>query len=144
MNCRSARALVCCSKEPLGPVGILLIDMYLFDTKDYTRGSLFAEALETAQPLDRCKASRRGGRCRGRVSRVAVTQLCFFHQMRVVGDTQIIAGMVCRREQQLLLAERKRRGGELPEYDEEALRLLNELNAADRPGVFRSLENWFA
>ena len=78
MDPASARALVCVSKHPLGDAGEALKRAYL---ESHRAPSLLDTTPE--EPETRCIERLGGnGRCRKRVSSVALTQYCWKHQRR--------------------------------------------------------------
>ena len=87
MDLDSARALVLCSKRPLGPCGKVVLDAYMDDSRDFARREGEEPAcLPPLHPADRCAEELDDGRCQGRVSSLAVCQLCAVHQTRTWGD----------------------------------------------------------
>ena len=87
MDLASARALVLCSKRPLGPCGKVVFDVYIDDSRDFARRVDCEPAcLPLLPPADRCAEHLDNGRCRGHVSSIAVAQLCAVHQTRTWGD----------------------------------------------------------
>ena len=75
MDPSSARALACVAKRPLGPAGDALVQDYL---ETHRAPSLLDTTLE--EPETRCVERLGRGRCRKRVSGVALTQYCWKHQ----------------------------------------------------------------
>ena len=91
MDVETAQAFVAAAKNPLGHCGDILLDGYVEETRRWARGTaLFRDIVSGPTfPADRCAERRGRGRCRGRVSRVAVAQLCAYHQTRRTGDDNI-------------------------------------------------------
>jgi len=87
MDLASARALVLCSRSPLGHCGQVVLDAYMDDSRDFARRVGEEPAcLPALPPADMCAEELDDGRCRGRVSSIAVCQLCAAHQTRTRGD----------------------------------------------------------
>ena len=89
MDQTSARALLLTCKHH--PVHSILLELFREDVREFARSvPLFSRDVQPLRaPADRCREARGGGRCRGRVSEIAVTQLCDYHQVRRVGDNNI-------------------------------------------------------
>jgi len=90
----SARALLLCSKDPLGQCGKVILDGYVDDLRAYAHESHYLpqHAYQPRLiPADRCRWRRGGGRCKGRVSPLAVCQLCNYHQTRHPRNDKLIA-----------------------------------------------------
>ena len=89
MDLRSARALLLACKD--NPVQGILMESFREDVREFARSvPLFSPDVQPLRaPADRCREARGGGRCRGRVSEIAVTQLCAYHQVRRTADLNI-------------------------------------------------------
>ena len=87
MDLRSAKALLLCCKQPLGKSGKLMLNLYIDDSRDFARRVECEPAcLPRLSPADRCCEHDDNGRCQGRVSPIAIAQLCAKHQTRSWGD----------------------------------------------------------
>ena len=87
MDLRSARALLLCSKAPLGPCLKIILDAYIDESRDFARRVECEPACwPLRHPADRCCQHDDNGRCQGRVSPIAAAQLCAVHQTRDWGD----------------------------------------------------------
>ena len=74
MDCRDARRFIAAAKDPLASIRPVLVDQWFLTD---TRAEAIPEPLE--DPL-RCRARVGKGRCRKRVSGLAITQYCCKHQ----------------------------------------------------------------
>ena len=104
MDLTAAKNLFLCSKNPLGRVGDVIFKDYLEDKRAFAlshRGIRnyvdypWARGAVLVPPMDRCKERRGRGRCRGRVSGVAVCQFCAYHQERLAGDKELDEWRTC-------------------------------------------------
>ena len=77
MDPQSARALRCAAKHPLGDVTTVLIQNYI---KGHRSQTLLDTTID--EPEHRCIYPVTRGRCRKRVTDVALTQYCAKHQRR--------------------------------------------------------------
>ena len=75
MDPSSARALACASKQPLGRVFDVVVQVYI---EDHRSATVFVTTPEV--PESRCIMPVTHGRCRKTVSRVAIVQYCWKHQ----------------------------------------------------------------
>ena len=91
MDQASAGAFLLCSRDPLGPCGKAILDIYMEDKRAFAASTrLFRDLVAPPVfPAGRCAEARGGGRCRGRVSLLAACQLCNYHQTRRAGDNNI-------------------------------------------------------
>ena len=89
MDQTSARALLLTCKHH--PVHSILLELFREDVREFARSVPFfsRDVQPLRAPADRCREARGGGRCRGRVSEIAVTQLCAYHQVRRTADLNI-------------------------------------------------------
>ena len=79
MDLASAQALLLACKDH--PVQRILLRAYKEDAREFARSYTFlCSDVQLRAPADQCRRDLGGGRCRGRVPEVAVTQACAFHQ----------------------------------------------------------------
>ena len=79
MDCHDARRLIAAAKNPLASIRPVLVDQwYLADTRAEVR-ACGLDLTPLGDPM-RCRARVGNGRCRKRVSGVAITQYCCKHQ----------------------------------------------------------------
>ena len=89
MDVRTAKALLLMCKNH--PVQSILLDAYKEEAREFAQSVVdFRPDVQLVRkPANRCREARGGGRCRGRVSELAVTQMCSYHQTRRASDTNI-------------------------------------------------------
>ena len=102
MDLRSARALLLACKD--NPVQSILLESFREDVKEFARSvaGFSHEVQPSPAPADRCREARGRGRCRGRVSEIAVTQTCADHQVRRTADLNIDGARLMRADIPLL------------------------------------------
>ena len=98
MDSQSARDLVKASRAPLGPVGKIVLSQYVEAAREQAQATMLYWEVAPMQPTWRCMNTDGRGRCRGRVSEAAVVQLCTRHQFIRVGDNNVEAILLTRRD----------------------------------------------
>ena len=94
MDLSSARSLMMTSKHNKGVE--VMLTLFREEAKTFGRSSVFAidGSAVPVSPETRCCMRRGGGRCRGAVPELAVTQMCAYHQVHKIGDRNL-DGMRC-------------------------------------------------
>ena len=90
MDLYSARSLMISSNN--NTVVDVMITLFREESKEFAlRSRYFSHNVSNPPmpPVLRCRMHRGGGRCRGVVSQLALTQMCTFHQVRRTGDLNL-------------------------------------------------------
>ena len=89
MDLKSARALLLTCKN--NPVQGILLESFREEAREFARSvSVFRQDVQPIrEPADRCREARGGGRCRGCVPELAVTQMCAYHQTQRTSDLNL-------------------------------------------------------
>ena len=89
MDLSTARALkIVCN---INRVQEIMVTLSKDETKTFALNSMLHQDVPDAplSPANRCRMKRGGGRCRGTVSELSLTQMCTYHQVRRTGDLNL-------------------------------------------------------